>query len=192
MSVTSTPDGGRYTVESYFALARSGTLAPEDHTELLDGVIVAEPPQEPRHASSTTRVQRALQLAVGDKAIIRVQQPFIAGPLSAPEPDVAVVPGRVSDYDERHPSSALLVVEVADSSLPKDRLSKSRIYAGASVVEYWIVNLRDACVEVFRSPDAARRVYAETLVKRRGERLSLAALPGAEIEVNDLLPRAGA
>jgi Uma2 family endonuclease len=190
MSVTTTPDSGRYTVESYFALARSGSLAPEDHTELLDGVIVAEPPQEPRHASSTTRVQRALQAAVGDGAIIRVQQPFIAGPLSAPEPDVAVVPGRVSDYDERHPSSALLVVEVADSSLPKDRLSKSRIYAGASVAEYWIVNLRDACVEVFRSPDPVRRVYAETLVKRRGERLSLSALPGAEIEVNDLLPRA--
>jgi Uma2 family endonuclease len=192
MSVTTTSDAGRYTVESYFALARSGTLAPEDHTELLEGVIVAEPAQEPPHASGTTRVQRALQAAIGDRAVIRVQQPFIAGPLSAPEPDVAVVPGRVSDYDERHPSSALLVVEVADSSLPKDRLSKSRIYAAADVLEYWIVNHRDACVEVFRSPDPSRRLYAETFARQRGERLSLLAVPGTELEVSDLLPRAGA
>ena len=78
------------------------------------------------------------------------------------------MPGQRSDYLERHPTRALLVVEVSDTSLQQDRLSKSRIYAGAGIPDYWIVNLRDDCVEVFRQPDATRRVYAAHAVAQRG------------------------
>ena len=178
----------RYTTERYFGLVEEGTLSPDDHVELLEGVIVAEPPQEPRHASGTTRIADALREAIGRRAVLRVQLPLIAGRYSAPEPDVAVVPGKNSDYDRAHPATALLVVEVADSSLPQDRLTKSRIYAGAAVLEYWIVNLRDDCVEVFRRPDAETRLYAERQVAGRGDTLSLTAFPGSTIAVDDLLP----
>lgn len=86
------------------------------------------------------------------QAVIRVQLPFIAGPYSAPEPDVAVVPGHEADYDSRHPTTALLIVEIADTSLPQDRLSKARIYAAANCPEFWVLNLRDDCLEYFVLP----------------------------------------
>jgi len=182
----------RYTVDSYFGLVHTGELSEDDRVELLEGLIVAKEPQNPPHASGAARVAEALRDVLGKAAVIRVQFPFIAGPYSAPEPDVAVVPGQLADYDERHPNTALLIVEVADSSLPQDRLSKSRIYAAAAVPEYWIVNVRDGCVEVFRIPDTATRCYTDKCTKHRGERLALVALPDASVSVDDLLPRRGA
>lgn len=177
-----------YTVSDYFDLVRRGALSEDDRVELLDGVIVAEPPMDPPHASGITRAMRAIAQAVGARAGIRIQSPFIASPFSAPEPDVAVVPTVADDYASAHPAAALLVVEVSASSLQQDRLSKSRIYAGAGVPDYWIVNLRDACVEVFRAPVIARRMYSQRHTVGRGERLELVALPGARVTVGDLLP----
>lgn len=176
-----------YSVESYFGLVRSGELAPDDHVELLDGVIVAEPPQDPPHASAISRLTRCLGTAIGKSAVVRVQLPLIAGPFSVPEPDLAVVAGRDSDYDTKHPTAALLIVEVSFSSLPQDRLSKQRIYAAAACPEYWIVNLRDECVEVYRAPDVKARVYAERSVAYRGEELNLVAFPDVSVCVADLL-----
>lgn len=182
------PDRGRYTVADYFDLVRRGILAEDDRVELLDGVIVAEPPMDPPHATGIGRATRAVGRAVGDRAAVRVQMPLIANPFSAPEPDVAVVPGVLDDYEHEHPSVALLVIEVSASALQQDRLSKSRIYAGAGVPELWIVNLRDVCVEVFRAPDVAQRVYTERGLARRGDALRMVALPGAVIAAGDLLP----
>ena len=114
--------------------------------------------------------------------------PFVAGSRSVPEPDLAVVPGRPFDYLTRHPSEALLVVEVADTSLPQDRLTKSRIYAAAGVPEYWILNLRERCLEVFRNPSRERRLYVEIHKVPRGGVVELASLPGATVAVAELLP----
>jgi len=177
-----------YSVEAYFGLVHRGVIDEDDRIELLDGVIVAEPPMDPPHASGISLVAEALRRAVGTRALIRIQAPFIADWFSAPEPDVAVVPGVVTDYLERHPTEALLVVEVSDSSLQQDRLSKSRIYAGAGVPEYWIVNLRDARVEVYRDPDPVQRLYGTRSTAGCGETLQLVAVDGATVAVDDLLP----
>ncbi len=126
--------------------------------------------------------------ALGGRALVREQKPLVLGDVSVPEPDVAVLPGSFRDYLSQHPTSALLVVEVADSSLPKDRLSKSRIYAGAAIPEYWILNVRGDCLEVSREPDAASRTYMRRFILCRGERLCLAAFPDVEITVDSLLP----
>jgi Uma2 family endonuclease len=180
--------GAGYTVDAYFTLVQDGLLSEDDRVELLDGVIVAEPPMDPPHASGITYVTQALMRAIGDRGVVRVQAPLIADLFSVPEPDVAVVPGEARDYLDRHPCEALLVVEVADSSLPQDRLSKSRIYAGAGVPDYWILNLRNGCVEVFRAPDVEQRVYGARVIARPGDRLELLALPGASVAVDDLVP----
>jgi Uma2 family endonuclease len=179
----------RYTVRRYLALVRSGVLRSDDPVELLDGLIVAEPPANPPHASATCRIEAALRATIGERALVRVQQPFEAGRYSLPEPDVAVVPGSLEDYDTAHPREALLVVEVADSSLPQDRLTKLPIYAVAGVPEYWIVNLAERCVEVFRRPWPKRRRYAVAHVARAGEVVNLAAVDQAWVAVDDLLPR---
>jgi Uma2 family endonuclease len=84
---------------------------------------------------------------------------FVAGEFSVPEPDIAVVAGCLEDYDHVHPHEALLIVEVADTSLVQDRLTKAGIYAAAAIPEYWIVDVRGQRVEVHRQPAAAERRY---------------------------------
>ncbi len=181
-------DDAGFTRERYLALVDEGLLDPDDRVELLEGVVVAMAPSNPLHAVVTELVASALRGAVGSKAAVRVQHTFAAGPYSMPEPDVAVVPGRHADYLKAHPSRALLIVEVAESSLPQDRLTKLRIYAAAGVPEYWIVNLRDDAIEVHRAPDAPARAYRERRIACRGEHLDMAALPDAGVAVADLLP----
>ena len=180
----------RMTVDEYLALFERGLLGPDDRVELLDGVVVAMAPPNPPHCGNTERVVRALRQAVGTRAHVREEKPLIVGRHSLPEPDAAVVPVDPWDYTRSHPATAFLVVEVADSSLPQDRLSKSRIYAGDGIPEYWIVNLRDERIEVMRDPDVRRRRYRETTTVRRGVRLELTALPGAAALSDDLLPPA--
>ena len=178
----------RYTVERYLALFDEGVLDRDDRVELLEGVVVATAPSNPPQAAAISRIVRALFEAIGRRAVIRVQSSFRASRYSMPEPDVAVVPGNEPDYDKRHPRTALLLVEVAEWSLPQDRVTKLAIYAAAGVPEYWIVNLRDGWVEVLRAPDRKARRYRETFVAHRGERITLAALPDVNVAVDELLP----
>src|SRR5258706_78649 len=91
------------------------------------------------------------------------------------------------DLDLRHPAAALLVVECSDTSLPQDRLSKSRMYAAAGIVEYWIVSRRDDAVEVFRDPDVATAVYRTRRLAGRGDRITPVAYTD-DVAVDDLLP----
>lgn len=142
-----------YSVAAYFGLLRSGALSQDDRVELLDGVIVAEPPMDPPHASGISYVSDAVRRAVGDRALVRVQAPLVANPFSVPEPDLAVVAGDKAAYLEQHPTTALLVIEVSDSSLAQDRLSKSRIYAGA-------VARRGEAIALVALPDAVVAVDA--------------------------------
>lgn len=180
----------RYTVDEYFRLAATGALDPTDRVELLEGVIVAMAPQDPRHASATTLAHEALREAVGKRALVRVQLPLMLGSHSVPEPDVAVVPGTAADYFDAHPVMAVLVVEVAVTSLAQDRLTKARMYAAAGIPEYWIINVHEEWVEVFRQPDRTAHAYRETRLSRRGDLLELVGLSGAIVQTGDLLPGA--
>jgi Uma2 family endonuclease len=173
----------------YVRLIEAGVLGTDDRVELLGGVIVAMPSPNPPHATATMLATEALQRAVRSRAAVRTQQALALGAWSIPEPDVAVVPGSLHDYANAHPTHAWLVVEVSDWSLKADRLSKSRIYAAAGVPEYWIVNLRDRVIEVMGDPDAAAARYRTARVCPPGETLELAALPGARVEVGEILPR---
>ncbi len=183
------PAAARYTAARYFALVDEGVLGPDDRVELLEGVIVAMSPHNPPHASAVRRVSKALDRAVGDRAVVSVQLPLVVSDESVPEPDVAVGAGRESDYDAVHPTTALLVVEVADSSLLGDRLTKGPIYAAAGIAEYWILNLRDDVIEVFRDPDRETGRYRDVRTLGRDGRLSMLAFSDANIAVDDLLPR---
>jgi Uma2 family endonuclease len=179
---------GRYTVAQYVDLVRQGVLRPDDRVELLDGVIVVMSPKNPWHDTVVHLVFEALRRTVGSRAAVRCQATLLLEPGSAPEPDVAVVPGAIADYVAAHPTTALLVAECADVSLPYDRLSKSRMYAAAGIAEYWIVSRRDDAVEIFRDPDPASAVYRTRQLARRGEGIQVVALDGADVAVDELLP----
>jgi len=121
----------RYDASSYFALADEGLVAPDEKIELLDGIIVAMAPQSPLHAAAVCCVESALRGAFPRGTVIRTRLPFVASDSSVREPDVAVVAGDKRDYIDRHPGSALLIVEIAIATVAQDRLTKAAIYAAA-------------------------------------------------------------
>jgi len=178
----------RLTADQYFGLVEEGIIDPDDRVELLDGLIIAREPQNPWHASCLRWVEHALRVALGERALLTQQCPFVAERFSVPEPDVFVVPGTRHDYLQRHPTAAHLVVEISDSSLTQDRLTKSRVYAGAGVPEYWIVSRRRDHVEVMTDPAPSARVYATRRVVPRGERITLVAFPDVSLAVDELMP----
>ena len=179
---------GRVTRERYLQLVDDGTIGADDRVELLDGVIVAMSPQNPAHAGVVGKLAIRLGDVARPAAFVRVQSPLDLGRMSMPEPDLAVVSGCPDDYMGVHPTTALLVVEVADSSVIQDRLTKAALYAAADVPEYWLVNLRDRCLEVHRRPVPRERRYADVRVARAGERVAPVAFPGVEIEIAAILP----
>jgi Uma2 family endonuclease len=179
---------GRVTRAHYWQLVADGVIGADDRVELLEGVIVAMSPQGAPHAFVIGKLDRWLQVIVGDERTVRVQMPIDLSELSTPEPDLAVVAGRLETYAAAHPTSALLVVEVADSSVIQDRLTKGPIYAGAGIAEYWLVNLRDRCIEVHREPDRRERRYKSVTVSEPQDRIDLLAVPGASIAVSEILP----
>jgi Uma2 family endonuclease len=163
-----------------------------ERLELLDGVLVVREPQGSSHAAIATRVGQVLAAAFGRGWHTRLHSPLALGDLSEPEPDVSVVAGEAKDYVLAHPSTAALVVEVADSSLRLDRRFKAAIYARAGLREYWIVNLVDRALEVHRDPDAATGAegwsYRSIEVLRPPSQVTPLAVAHSWILVADLLP----
>ena len=166
----------------YEAMVAQGVFT-DERIELLEGVIVEMSPQNPRHAAVVERLTNRLARAVGDRASVRVQLPLAVSEISMPDPDVALVPA--ADHDRAHPTTAWLVVEVAEASLRKDRLVKAEVYARAGILEYWVVNLVDDRIEIHA--DAVGSAYAAIATARAGEALRLRRFPDVEIAVSDIL-----
>jgi Uma2 family endonuclease len=154
-----------------------------ERVELLYGVIVRMPPKGAPHDSAIQRLTALLVPALLGRATVRIQSSFAASDGSEPEPDVAVVPP--GEYREDHPSRAMLLIEVADSSLAVDRGVKAQLYAESGVAEYWVANVRDAIVEVHSEVVAGAYTRVEPF--RRGDRLRTAAFPDVDVAVSDIL-----
>ena len=161
----------------------AGLLGEDERVELLFGYLVAMSPIGARHAATVNRLTRLLVTAIGDRGVVCIQNPLALSDDSEPQPDVAVVPP--GDYDEALPTEALLVIEVADSSLETDRTDKARLYATAGVPEYWVVNLIDRVVEVSTVPHGA--LYSHTATYRAQDAIRLVRFPDLEISVSDVL-----
>jgi Uma2 family endonuclease len=176
----------RLSAEDYHRMVGAGILDEDDHVELIDGMIVEMTPQGPKHAALIQRLCDPLFARVPPDLVIRCQLPLTTGRDSEPEPDVSIV--RRADAVSRtsHPTTAVLVFEVAGESLPKDRLTKVALYAGAGIPEYVIVNVEQECLEVHRDPDPASRRY-RTLVTLAGDQaFESSAVPGFAFRVRSL------
>jgi Uma2 family endonuclease len=176
----------RWTRDEYEKLVENGTFGPDHRVELVEGIIYDMTPQNSRHATALRLVQRALDSAFGSGHDVRAQLPLALGDKSLPEPDVAVVPGDPRDYRDSHPTSAVLVVEVADSSAHHDRDRKARLYALAGIPEYWILNVTDRVLEVYRDPSMDSYRSRKVLLPR--ETVSPLSCPQVNLTVEDLLP----
>ncbi|MBX9677330.1 MAG: Uma2 family endonuclease [Gemmataceae bacterium] len=143
----------RITLDQYHQMIATGVLQEDDPIELIDGCLVTKAPHDPQHDFAVNRISRLLGEAYGDDAIIRTKSAVTLGN-SEPEPDVIAARPPEDEYDDRHPSGSdlFLVVEVANSSVDFDRTAKAEIYSHAGVPEYWIVNVVDRQIEVYRYP----------------------------------------
>lgn len=167
----------------YERLGQEGFFDEDERVELLEGVIVQMSPRGTRHDAALERLNRLFVLALADRSAIRPQLAYAASDISEPEPDLAVVPRR--DHDREHPSEAFLLIEVADSSLSKDRRVKTCIYATAAVPEYWVVDVNAGTIEVRTQPTG--EAYGHLRVARPGHTIRLQAFPDVEIAVSDVL-----
>ena len=120
--------------------------------ELIAGQLIVAEPKGAYHSSAVSSAEYALRAGLPSGWIVRTQQPVSLDDESEPEPDLAVVPGRPGDYRHAHPARPALAVEVSDSSLHFDRQQKGSLYARAGIEDYWIVNLVDRVLEIYRDP----------------------------------------
>jgi len=161
-----------------------------DRVELIDGCLVETSPNRPPHASTVEQLTTVLHDLLHGRASVRCQLPItLAVQQSEPEPDITIV-NSGGRYTKEHPSAedVLLVCEVADSSLTYDRKVKLDLYARAAIREYWIVNLNDRVVEVYRQPvtTGRRAVYQSRLELLPSQRIAPLAFPDVEIALSEI------
>jgi Uma2 family endonuclease len=183
----------KWTRAEYAHLVEAEILGPGDRVELLAGDLLLKEPQHRPHVTAIQLAVRALRAAFGPGWDVQVQAPIALGPDSEPEPDVSVVPGDPRDYGDEHPGRPVLVVEVALSGLDFDREHKGGLYARAGLADYWIVNLPDRRLEIYREPSADPSApfgwrHASVTVLPAGGHASPLGAPAAPVAVADLLP----
>ncbi|HEX6903973.1 MAG TPA: Uma2 family endonuclease [Thermoanaerobaculia bacterium] len=181
-------DDRRWTREEYERCVEEGFFHPEARLELVYGFLYERSQHSPLHV---TGVQCAWQFLRSlfdheEGCFIQILAPLALGPDSEPEPDISVVPGRIRDYFSAHPTTAILIVEAAEDSLLHDRGLKKSLYAREGIPEYWLMNLIDNCLEVFRAPQDG--VYTQSQILREEDTVSPLERPEASIKVADLLP----
>ena len=172
----------RFTRRRFERMIEAGIFDEDDRIELLNGVLVAMTPQGVRHQSAIRRLNRILVELCGAEADVGPQLPFAATADSMLEPDLCVTPAGIGDH--AFADRALLVVEVAETSLLKDRTDKAAIYATAGVPEYWVVDVKARLVEIYTDPLDDH--FATSRTVRPGERVELLTLPGRFVAIADI------
>jgi Uma2 family endonuclease len=183
----------RFSRAEYERLIELGIFQPGEPIELIGGELMVAEPQGAAHYTAIRKTAKALEAAFGPGWEIRTQGPVGLDDDSEPEPDVAVVPGSPDDYGRAHPSRPVLTVEVAESSLVIDRRHKGSLYARAGLPDYWVLNLIDRVLEVYREPVADSTApfgwrYARGEVLDVSARVAPLAAPTSAISISQLLP----
>ncbi len=171
-------------VHDYERMVLVGILGEQDRVELIRGEILDMAPIGQGHEGTVNALTQALVLACQGRAIVSVQNPIRLDQWSVPQPDFAVFRYRADFYLEGRrptPADALLLVEVADSSLRYDREVKLPLYAGAGIPEYWIVDLQQRVVDAYWQPEGGR--YAGTATRRGGDQVALSAVPDIVVTI---------
>ena len=192
MALLVEPHVHQWTRSEYYKMAEAG-LFDGKHVELIEGQVIEMSPMGSPHITAVTLAGDTLREAIGRGHFVSTQCPLDFGEISEPEPDIAVIAGQVRDYTEAHPTTAVLIVEVADTSLNYDRTTKASLYAKVGIAEYWILNLIDRQLEVHRTPTPDTTQphgfgYADVTHYAATEEVTPLAMPQAAVTVADLLP----
>lgn len=188
MSAIVEPTRHRLSIDDFERLVAAGILAKDSRVELIEGDLIDMPPIGPGHASVSVRLTRLLVRRAGDDAIVSVTNPMRLPPWSMPQPDFLLLKPRADDYASGHPGAGdvLLAVEVSDTSLRYDRVTKARVYASHGVHEYWVIEVDTRRLHLFREPVAAEGRYASTRALEAPFIVEASALPQVSLRSEEI------
>ena len=177
----------KFTVEQFHKMAESGILNEDDRVELIRGEIIEMAAIGLKHAACVNRLSNFLAWKLGNKVITSVQNPVELDDNSEPQPDVALLKPREDFYSSAcpQPKDVFLIIEVADSTIKYDREVKIPLYAEEGVIEVWLVDINEECVEVYREP--VNDVYQKIDKFVRGENLVIKAFDNVSISLDEIL-----
>jgi Uma2 family endonuclease len=175
-----------FTIEEYHRMAEAGVFAPDERVELIRGVVRKMTPKGRRHIVVTGLAIQIFSRRLEGRASVQIQDGLtLEGVASEPEPDVVVYSSPDPRDVRTERSQPLLVIEVADTSLRFDR-EKASLYAEGDIADYWIVNLVDDVLEVFRDPEDG--AYQTHFVLTPSDKVAPLAFPDLQLTVSELLP----
>lgn len=192
ITVPQTPTRKRWSREEYYRLGELGWFQ-DQRVELINGEIIVLTPQSSQHASVIGQVVRILSPVYGEGYWVRTQLPMHAGRYGEPEPDVSVVQGRPWDFEREHPETASLIIEVSFSSLDYDQKTKSHLYASMNVPDYWVLDLDNRQLIVYRQPIVDEQTqfghrYEQVTTLNEDGHVTPLENPDAKLAFADMLP----
>ncbi len=181
----------KLSVAQYHAMIRAGILTDDDPVELINGWLVEKMPKNPRHRAATKLLRTLLENSIPEGYYVDSQEPITLSD-SEPEPDVMVIQGETRDYLASHPQAEniVLIVEVSDSTLGRDRQIKKELYARHDIQNYWILNLVDNQVEIFSQPESSQSGYTLEQVFGFREAVEISLCPDIKVafSTQEILP----
>jgi Uma2 family endonuclease len=179
----------RWTVEEYHRMGELGIIAPTERTELIAGQILLMVAKGTPHVLALRLLAKTLdRLLVDQPVFVSTQDPIQLDDFSEPEPELAIVRGTVLDYAHDHPSprDIDLIVEVADSTLKQDCEVKDKLYAQAGIPDYWVLDLKNRQLHIYRDPTP--KGYTSHLILKEPNQVSPLAFPAVAMNLTDILP----
>lgn len=181
-----------WTTAEYRAVIDAGVFDGR-RVELLEGGVVEMSPVSSAHEVAVMLTTRVLERAFGAEVVVRPQMTLDLSPHSMPLPDIVVARGSIRDYVDAPPATCLLLVEIAESSIGYDRTTKASLYAMMGVADYWIVNLKQKRLEIYRDPVSDQRArygyhYGSVITLGIDDVAAPLELPNANLAVRDMLP----
>jgi Uma2 family endonuclease len=176
------------TSAEYYQMMETGIIQEGERLELISGQIFTMAAKGVRHTICTRRLFKQLLSVMGDRADVQSQDPITLPNNSEPEPDIVIAKLRKDNYENSHPVPAdiILVIEVSDTTLKFDQEIKAPLYAAAGINEYWIVNLIDNRLEVYRQPEDG--IYTSVQILMPPRSINLPGLPETPLNISDLFP----
>lgn len=176
-----------FTSKEYHRMAESGILDSNERVELLAGQIVKMAAKGTPHSAAVTRTETLLRNCLGEQVLIRLQDPVQLDDYSEPEPDIALVIPDSLYYEDHHPnpSEVYLIIEIADTTIRQDCGLKARIYAQSGITDYWVLDVNNRQLHVFREP--SQNGYQSELILSDSGSVSPLAFPNVTITVGEML-----
>ncbi|MBC6422904.1 MAG: Uma2 family endonuclease [Hormoscilla sp. SP5CHS1] len=174
----------RLTVEEYHRLGEMGIIDPDEKVELIEGQIIKKPVKGTPHSAAVARTDNLLRNRLGEQVLVRLQDPVRLDDYSEPEADIAVVMPDPLYYEDHHPTprEVYLIIEVADTTLRSDRELKAKVYAKSGIADYWVLDVNNRQLYVFREPSP--KGYQSQVILKDHANISLWAFPEVALAVS--------